>query len=69
MNLYHNSGLPGNGNALPFSSLPLFDWAATRIVDPLPTMRAIEAIARRARLPIHIAAVFAVNNGLGGQAE
>lgn len=55
---------------LPDSGPDLFDWAATRpAFDASPQKRATLAIARRMRLPLHIAAVFAVNHGLGGLAE
>lgn len=48
----------------------LFGWADTRAISDLsPQELATQRIARRARLPLHIAAVFAVNNGLGGHAE
>lgn len=66
MNPYHNSGLPGNGEALPISTLPLFRWAATRITfDPAapPTERAVRHVARRYGLPPHLARVRAEHAG------
>lgn len=75
MQRYHNPALAGNRKALPSASLPLFAWAANAAgeppappVPPPPPSppRATLALARTARLPVHIAAVFAVNHNLGG---
>lgn len=74
MKQYHKPGLTGKGGALPLSSLPLFFWAANAAGEPPAPPpppppsppRATLALARTARLPLHIAAVFAVNHNLGG---
>jgi hypothetical protein len=71
MKPYHPRGASRkSATGLPDGGPDLFDWAATRpAFDTSPPKRATLAIARRARLPLHIAAVFAVNHGLGGLAE
>ena len=70
MHQYHNPALAGNRKALPLASLPLFAWAANAAGEPPAPPpsppRATLVLARTARLPLHIAAVFAVNHNLGG---
>lgn len=75
MHQYHNPALVGNRKALPLASLPLFAWATNAAGEPPAPPpppppsppRATLVLARTARLPLHIAAVFAVNHNLGGQ--
>jgi hypothetical protein len=71
MKRYHPRGTRRkSATGLPDGWPDLFGWADTRpIFDPSPQELAERHIARRARLPLHIAAVFAVNNGLGGHSE
>ena len=71
MKRYHPRGAcRKSATGWPNAGPDLFAWAATLpVFDPSPTERATRDIARRARLPLHIAAVFAVNNRLGGHAE
>ncbi len=62
MKFYHNSGLPGNGKAMPASGLPLFAWAANRMAhDPPapPSSRAVRHVARRHHLSPHHARTVA----------
>lgn len=59
----------GEGGALPFASLPLWQWAATRIDDPSPMPRAVACLMRRYRLPQTYAALAALHSGLGGREQ
>lgn len=71
MNPYHNSGLPGNGEALPISTLPLFLWAATRpAFDPpsFPDCRGAKMLARCFGLSPHMARVRAEHMGFNLEA-
>jgi hypothetical protein len=71
MNNYHNSGLPGNGKAMPVSSLPLFEWAESRFAldPPASPSRAVRHVARRHRLSPHIARLVAEHAGLSLEAS
>lgn len=71
MKRYHPRGTRRKSvTGLPDGWPDLFGWAETwPIVDPSPQELPIRHVARCARLPLHIAAVFAVTNGLGGHAE
>jgi hypothetical protein len=59
--------ISGEGEALPFSTLPLWQWAATRITDPPPPMpRAVSYLTRRFAISPTYAALAASLSGLGG---
>jgi hypothetical protein len=68
MKTYHDPSLLGRGKGVPCASLPLFEWAnacAADLAAP-PVPRAAHVIARRHRLPLHLAALNARLAGLGG---
>lgn len=71
MKAYHVRALPGNAIGLPWASHPLFAWAEARAAVPAapPAPRAVLHIARRFRLPLHLAALNARLAGIGGQDE
>jgi hypothetical protein len=71
MNKYHNSGLPGNGKAMPVSSLPLFEWAKSRFAldPPASPSRAVRHVARRLRLSPHHARTVAELAGFNLEAS
>jgi hypothetical protein len=71
MHLYHNPALAGNGKSLPVPSLPLFEWAKSRIaLDPpaAPLEPAVRHVARRLRLSPHHARTVAELAGLNLEA-
>ena len=56
----------GKGEALPFVTLPLWQWAANKPPTACPTSRAVAYVARRHRLSPYFAALAAFHSGLGG---
>ena len=63
MKNYHSSPSGGNATGLPFSGLPLFDWAAS-IKRPAPL--AIRVLTGRYGMTEPMAAVVAELSGFGG---
>lgn len=62
---YQNGALCANATGLPFSGLPLFDWAETFRPPPRPVL----VLMRRCGLPEATAAVVAELSGFGGLAH
>lgn len=65
----HEAALRRNGKALPCARLPLFHWAeshVSRAPAAFPETLVIRSIARRFRVPVHLARVIAENANLGG---
>lgn len=65
MRSYHGRALRANATGLPFSGLPLFDWAESFCPPPRPVL----ILMRRCRLPEATAAVVAELSGFGGLAH
>jgi hypothetical protein len=56
----------GEGKALPFITLPLWQWAASHIPDPPPPVpRVVSHLMRRSQLSPTFAALVASHLGLG----
>jgi hypothetical protein len=66
MQHYNQSASGGSDPGLPFSGLPLFDWAARSA--PLPSLP-VRVLTRRYGLPEATAAVVSELSGFGGLAH
>lgn len=65
MQTYQMSAFRATDTGLPFSGLPLFDWAESFCPPPRPVL----ILMRRCRLPEATAAVVAELSGFGGLAH